>query len=95
MARFLTLIRLTDQGMREISQSPRRAEAFRSAVEAAGGKVEGLFWSMGRYDGAVIFQAADEKKAAKLLIDLGRAGNVQTETLELFDADELQQLMGG
>ena len=95
MARFLTLIQFTDQGIKAIDKSTQRAERFRSAVSAAGGNVESAFWALGEFDGAVVFQAPDEKTAARLLLELGQQGNVRTRTLQVFDAGEFAAMSKG
>jgi uncharacterized protein with GYD domain len=95
MYRYLTLINFTDQGIRSVKESPKRAAEFRAAVEAAGGKVIGQYWAVGKIDGALIFETADEATAAKLLLDLGKQGNVRTHTSRLYDAGEFAKLAGG
>lgn len=93
MVRQLALISFTDEGVRQAQQSADRAKSFRTEVESAGGKVVGLYWGVGAYDGAVIFEAPDEATAAALLLNLGRHGSVRTQTLRLFDADEFQDIL--
>lgn len=88
MCRYLSLINLTDQGIKDIGHSTDRASAFNEMVEAAGGKVVSVYWAVGEYDGAVIFEAPDEQTAASLLLKLGKEGNVRTHSLRIFEADE-------
>lgn len=94
MARFLTLIRFTDQGVREVAASPQRAQTFRRQVEAAGGKVLVQTWALGAFDGVVVFEAADDAEAAKLLLGLTSAGFVRTQTTRLFDESEIAAIIG-
>jgi uncharacterized protein with GYD domain len=88
MARYLSLIQFTEQGIKTVDKSTQRADQFRSAVVSAGGSVEATYWALGEFDGAIIFQAPDQQSAARLLIQLGREGNVRTKTMQLFDAGE-------
>ncbi len=88
MARYITLIRFTEQGAKNISKSTARASAFKKAAEKGGVKVEAQYWTVGACDGLLILNAADEKRALRCLAKLAAAGNVRTETLQAFDADQ-------
>lgn len=91
MARYLALVNFTDQGIRDIKDSVHRAGVFRAAVEAAGGKVAGLYWALGAFDGAVLFETPDDATTVALMLSLGREGYVRTQTLRLLEADEFTQ----
>src|SRR5262249_14778603 len=54
MARYLTLIRFTEQGAKTIKKSTARAADFRAAAEKVGVKVEAQYWTTGAYDGVLI-----------------------------------------
>ena len=88
MARYVSLLRFTPQGVKNIKQSPARAAALRKAAEKAGVKVEAQLWTVGAYDGILILNAADERKALKAIATLAAAGNVTTQTLQALDAKE-------
>ena len=93
MPRYLVLLTLTDHGIRNIDKSPERATAFRKQVEAAGGRVESLYWAVGQFDGSVVFQAPNDEVAASLLIKLGQQGNVRTHTLRVYEPAEFQKIL--
>lgn len=95
MPRYLILLTLTDQGISHIEKSPERANAFRRQVEKAGGQVESLYWAVGQFDGAVVFQAPDDATATALLLKLNKQGNVRTHTLRLYDPQEFQNILAG
>jgi uncharacterized protein with GYD domain len=88
MARYLTLLRFTEQGAKSLEKSTTRAAAFREAATKAGAQVEAQFWTTGAYDGVIILSAENEIKALRCLAALAAAGNVRTETLRAFDAGE-------
>ena len=92
MPSYLALINYTDEGIRNVSDSVSRASNFREAVESAGGKVNGLYWSFGDTDGVVLFDAPDESTAASLMLGLSKRGFVRTKTLRLFDEDAFAQI---
>jgi uncharacterized protein with GYD domain len=93
MARYVTLIRFTEQGARGIKQSASRASAFKKAAEKAGVTVESQLWTAGSCDGVLVLRG-DEQKVLRQLADLARLGNVRTETLRGFDAAEFKAITG-
>ena len=92
MARYLSLVSFTDQGIRDVSNSVDRARAFRASVEAKGGRVLQQYWALGNVDGCVIFECPDEVSAAALLLKLGREDNVRTSTTQVFDEEEFASI---
>ena len=93
MVRYLTLVTLTDKGVREIKNSASRAAAFADDVRAAGGTVIGQYWAVGQYDGAVIFDAPDEDISTSLLLKLAHEGYVRTQSQRIFTAEEFQTVL--
>ena len=94
MARYVTLIRFTSQGARNLKQSPTRAAAFRKAVEKAGVKIEVQLWTTGEYDGILVLNASSEIKALNAIAKLASTGNVSTRTMQAFDAKEFAAILG-
>ena len=92
MARYVTLIRLTEQGTKNLSESPARAKAFRDAAERSGVKVEAQLGTAGAYDGILILNAADANKALHCLAELTAQGNARTETMQAFEAGEFSAI---
>lgn len=84
MARYITLLKFTEQGAKNIKKSATRAHAFDKLAARAGVKVEGQYWTTGRADGVLILSASDEKKVLHLLTELAALGNVRTETMQAF-----------
>ena len=92
MARYVSLIRFTDQGSRNIRQSTARALAFKKAAEKAGLKIELQLWTVGNQDGLLILNG-DEKKVVRTLAQLSALGNVKTQTMQAFNAQEFQAML--
>jgi uncharacterized protein with GYD domain len=88
MARYITLIRFTDQGARAIQKSAARAAGFRKVAEKAGITVEAQYWTAGAYDGVLILSSDSEQKVLNCLAALRAAGNVRPESMQAFDARE-------
>jgi uncharacterized protein with GYD domain len=47
-------------------------------LKKKGINILGFYWTLGRYDGVVIFEAPSEKDAMKLAIDLAEDATVET-----------------
>jgi len=92
MPTFVTLANFTDQGARNVKDSPQRFEAFKSAAEAAGVKVQSVHWTQGAYDIVIITEGPEE---AQMTIALKTAalGNVRTQTLRGYSAAEMRKLV--
>lgn len=93
MHRYIALIRFTDQGAREISNSIQRAETFDAAAEKVGVEIEGQYWTVGSYDGVLIIRSESEQAALRCLTELAKAGNIRTETLKAFNEEEFKGII--
>jgi uncharacterized protein with GYD domain len=94
MARYVTLIRFTEKGAREIKKSTQRALAFDAAAEKAGVRIEAQYWTFGAYDGLLIISAESPEKALHCLTELAAGGAVRTETLPAFDVKQFKAIVG-
>lgn len=95
MATFIVLLDYTDAGIRDIKDSPYRADAFNAMAERAGARVVGQYWTIGSHDGVLVLEAPDDETAAALLLRLAAGGNVRTTTLRAFEWAEAQALIEG
>ena len=93
MATFITTIKLTQQGVKGIDDTTKRAAAFKAAAKKLGAKVTDLYWTMGEYDGLLILEAPDDETATTALLHLGAAGNVHTTTVRAFTAAEMDKIL--
>jgi uncharacterized protein with GYD domain len=94
MVRYISLLRFTEQGAKNIKKSTARAQAFDQAAAKAGVAIEAQYWTMGAYDGVLIISAESETQALHCLAQLAAAGNVRTETLPAFDAKQFAEIVG-
>jgi len=93
MAKYVTLYKLTDQGIRDIKAGPSRARKAAGAWEEMGGKMLGLYATQGPYDYVAITEAHDDEAAAAFALALGSQGNVTTLTMRAFDMDEFENVV--
>ena len=93
MSTFIILVNFTDQGIRNVKDSPDRYEAFKALAEKVGGKVKGVYYTMGHYDMVLIVEGSDEA-AMTAMLKVGSLGNVRTETLRGFSLEEMKKIVG-
>lgn len=93
MATFITTIKFTPQGLKGIDASTKRAAALKAFAKKLGVKVTDIYWTLGEYDGVLIFEAPDDETATGMLLNLGAMGNVQTTTCRAFTAAEMDQIL--
>ena len=95
MPTYIGLVKLTEQGMRNVKETTKRAKSFREMAEQVGLKVRELLWTMGRYDLVLVIDAPDDKTMSRVTLRLGMMGNAKTETLKAFSAQEMDQILKG
>ncbi len=93
MGTYIGLINYTEQGIRNIKDSPKRAEAARKVIRDMGGDMTGLYLTMGAYDLVAIFEAPSDDVIAKFVMSLGAQGNVRTTTLKAFTESEFGEIV--
>jgi uncharacterized protein with GYD domain len=89
---YIILIRLTDQGIRNIKDTTRRADAARSEAEKIGCKFTS-YWTFGKYDGIGILEAPNDEVAMEFGLKVGSLGNVRTTTLKAFTEEEIASVI--
>jgi uncharacterized protein with GYD domain len=92
MAINISLVNFTDQGIRNIKDSPKRVQAFRELAKKHGASVRELYWTTGHYDMVVITEGADEALSA-VLLSVAKLGNVRTQTLRAMDFETFQRVL--
>ena len=93
MATYIILINYTDQGIRNIKDSPQRADAARQALSDMGGEMKELYMTMGGYDLVVVSEAPSDDVIAKFALMIGSQGNVRTTTLKAFSEAEYRGII--
>jgi uncharacterized protein with GYD domain len=94
MARYIMLVNWTDQGIRNVKDSPKRLEAARGAAKGVGAEIKDFYMTMGDHDMVVVVDAPADEAMAKFALVLGVAGNVRTKTLKAFSETEYRAIIG-
>jgi uncharacterized protein with GYD domain len=93
VATYITTIKFTEQGIKAIGETTKRANAFKAAAKKMGVKVKEIYWTLGAFDGAIVFDAADDETATAALLQLATSGNVQTTTARAFSASDVGKIL--
>jgi uncharacterized protein with GYD domain len=93
MPTYIVLGTFTDQGVRNVKDTTKRAEAVRQAARKLGVTVKDVYWTLGQYDVAAIVDAPDEASVTALGLSIGASGNARTQTLRAFSAEEIGQIL--
>tara|TARA_B100001013_G_scaffold241510_1_gene149120 strand:+ start:29 stop:322 length:294 start_codon:yes stop_codon:yes gene_type:complete len=89
MATYITLINLTEQGVKTIKDLPARLAAGRQAMEANGGKLLQYYLTLGAQDAVVITELPDDETAASVALQQAGLGNLRTTTMRAFTEAEI------
>ena len=64
---YVMLANFTHQGIQNIKDTTKRADAFKAAAKKAGCTVKEIYWTQGQYDSVTILDAPDEASATALV----------------------------
>jgi uncharacterized protein with GYD domain len=92
MATYICLLNFTDQGIRNVKDSPERFASIVALAQKMGVTVKG-YYTAGRYDAVIIAEGADEAVMTALLKGAS-LGNVRTETMRGFTVEEGKKIIG-
>lgn len=95
MPTYISLINYTDQGIRNIKDSPKRLDAAKKLLKDLGGELKQFYLTLGRYDIVVVAEAPSDEVVAKFALALGSLGNVRTTTLKAFTEAEYRKIIAG
>jgi uncharacterized protein with GYD domain len=94
MATYIMLGQFTDQGIRNVKDTAKRAEAVKEMAKKVGATVKEVYWTMGAYDVATVVEAPDEASATAFFLSVAALGNVRTQSLRAFTANEMSGILG-
>lgn len=91
---YITLMNMTEQGIKDIKNAPERTARSLKQLDEMGGKLIAFYMCMGEYDYVGIAEAPSAEVAMTFLMALGAGGNVRTTTLRAFTSEEVTKLIG-
>ncbi len=88
MRSYVILANWTDQGVKNIRDTLKRAKAFRALIENRGGKLREHLYTFGEYDIVMVTEFPDDETAAAAVMALASLGNVRVKTMPAFTDEE-------
>ncbi len=93
MPTYIMLSNWTDQGIRQVKDSPERLKAAKQLCLQHGAEMTGFYMTLGAYDMVVIVEAPNDDAFAKLAISIAKGGNIRTTTLKAFDESQYRKIL--
>jgi len=93
MATYIGLLCFTDQGLRTVKDTVKRADAARESAGRLGVQMKDLYWTLGEYDLVTVCEAKDEAAMVAFSLSIGSAGNVRFQSLRALGRDEMAQVL--
>jgi len=90
---YVVLMKLTDQGIKNVKDAPTRIKDGITTFEHNGGKLLGFYVTMGEYDYIAVGEAPNDGVVLSFCVGLGAGGNVRTTTLRGFPIEEFRQVV--
>jgi uncharacterized protein with GYD domain len=94
MPTYIMLGQFTDQGIRNVKETTKRAEAVKEMAKKVGANVKEVYWTLGAYDVAAVVDAPDDTSVTALFLSVGALGNVRTQTLRAYTSEEMGRVLG-
>jgi uncharacterized protein with GYD domain len=93
MAKYVTLLQFTDQGIRNVKDTLKRSQAATAEAEKLGIKITEVLYTMGAYDVTVLLDAPDDESIAAFALKIGSLGNSKTHTMRAFGRGEMEKIL--
>jgi uncharacterized protein with GYD domain len=95
MALFMVQFTYTSEAWAAMTKNPQdRTIPSRDLVQKLGGKLLGLYYSLGKYDGMALFEVPDDISASAVGLAVKAAGDMKVnKTTRLFTMDEALEAM--
>ena len=87
LSSFIVFGAWTAQGIKKVTDAPKRIKDTRSMLEKAGGKMQ-LFYTAGKYDFVMIVEIPKDEDLMAILLCIGSMGNIRTTTLKAWTEAE-------
>ena len=94
MTTYIMLLNWTEQGAKNLRESPRRLDAARRSLEEMGGSIKEFYLTMGETDLVAVCEAPDDAVMARFTLALDMSGNVRSRTMKAFPETAYRELIG-
>jgi len=93
MAKYVMLGNWTEQGIRNVKDTVKRAHGVREHFAKLGVSAREFFWTMGQYDVVLTFDAPDDETMMRATLAVVSQGNLKTTTLRALGEQEMERVL--
>ena len=93
MSLYIILWNYTEQGIKNVKDSPKRVNIYKSMLENIGGKLIETYYTFGQYDGVSLVKAPNDEALMSCLLSIGSQGNTRTVTLKAFSYEDASKII--
>ncbi|MBM3602013.1 MAG: GYD domain-containing protein [Alphaproteobacteria bacterium] len=93
MTIYIMLLNWTEQGIRNVKESPKRLDAAKKMLADMGGQIKSVYMTMGSHDLIMVYEAPDDAISARFTLMLGMNGNARTTTLKAFPEQAYREII--
>jgi len=94
MPHYVALLNWTEQGIRSVKETVKRAENAKAMARKMGGKLD-VWYTMGKYDSVSIIEMPSDEAYNKFAVWIGSQGNVRTTSLKAWPQEEMSKIIDG
>lgn len=93
MPTYVQLINITDQGIENIEEGPKRVEEAKELITSLGGEFKDFYYTLGQYDAIGIAEFPDDETYTQFALAVNQQGNGSTESLKAFSLEEFEGIV--
>src|SRR4026209_146779 len=95
MVTYLMLLNWTDQGIKNVKDSPKRLDGVKKLAKDLGGEVKSFYMTLGEYDLVLIVDMPNNDKLARFGLKLGSLSNGRATTHRCVSEDNYHRIISG
>ena len=93
MNTYITMIKYSEEGVKNLKGLPERLEGVKAAISAAGGKFKDYYLTLGQYDAIVITEGPSDVTVAKIVLNSALNAHFSSQTFRAFTMEETREIV--
>ena len=93
MASYILLATYTEQGLKTVKDTVKRASTVKELAKKAGIDMKDTYWTLGQFDVVAVFEAPNDEAMTAFALSIARQGNIKTQTLRAFSDKEMSDIL--
>lgn len=93
MATYISLIKWTEQGVKNVKDTVKRLKQAEEGIQKMGGRLLSVYYTQGKYDIVIASEWPDDETANAFLLSLAATGNIRSQTTRAYSAEEMERII--